>query len=119
MGNYILLGISILLAICGQLLMKKGMLMMGRFPVNEMIIKIIPMFIQPYVFLGLVCFVISSIFWLVVLSRVDLSFAYPMVSIGYIIVAIVAYFLFGENLTLIRWIGILTICLGVYFISRS
>jgi multidrug transporter EmrE-like cation transporter len=54
-----------------------------------------------------------------VLSRIDLSMAYPLVSIAYIVTAIFSYFIFKENITLIRWIGIITICLGVFLVSRS
>jgi len=117
--NYLLLVISISLAIAGQLLMKQGMMMFGKFPVMELMAKLIPMIFQPYVFVGLLCFGVSAVFWLVVLSRIDLSFAYPMVSIGYIVVALFSYFVFKENVSLIRWIGIITICAGVFLISRS
>ena len=110
---------SISLAVVGQLLMKHGMMIFGKFPVNQIATKLIPMFMQPYVFLGFACFGISSIFWLAVLSRIDLSFAYPLVSIGYVIVALVSYFFFKENVSLIRWMGIATICFGVFLISRS
>jgi drug/metabolite transporter (DMT)-like permease len=111
--------ISISLAIVGQLLMKQGMMIFGTFPVTQLLAKMIPMVFQPYVFLGILCFAVSSIFWLVVLSRIDLSMAYPMVSIAYIVTAIFSYYIFKENVTLIRWIGIITICFGVFLISRS
>jgi multidrug transporter EmrE-like cation transporter len=54
-----------------------------------------------------------------VLSRVEVSFAYPFLSIGYVVVAIVGYYFFNESLTLTRILGILIICVGVYLISRS
>lgn len=119
MVNFLLLFISISLAIVGQLLMKQGMMIFGTFPVTQLLSKMIPMVFQPYVFLGILCFAVSSIFWLVVLSRIDLSMAYPMVSIAYIVTAIFSYYIFKENVTLIRWIGIITICFGVFLISRS
>jgi len=119
MVNYLLLVISISLAIAGQILMKQGMMILGKFPVKNLLFMIIPMIFQPFVFMGLACFAVSSVFWLVVLSRIDLSFAYPLVSIGYIVVAIYSFYFLGENLSLIRWIGILTICAGVFLVSRS
>jgi drug/metabolite transporter (DMT)-like permease len=117
--NLLLLTISISLAIVGQLLMKQGMMIFGKFPVTQLLAKIIPMVLQPYVFLGITCFAVSSIFWLVVLSRIDLSMAYPMVSVAYVVVAIFSYYIFKENVSLIRWLGIITICFGVFLISRS
>lgn len=119
MVDYIILGISILLAVVGQLLMKKGMFLFGTFPVSQLLYKIIPMFLNPYVFFGLACFGISAIFWLVVLSRLELSLVYPMVSVAYILVALASWFFFKENVTLVRWLGILVIVLGVFLISRS
>jgi len=119
MTNYLLLVVSISLAIAGQLFMKQGMMMFGKFPVKELIIKMVPMLLQPYVFTGILCFAVSSVFWLVVLSRIDLSLAYPLVSVAYVVTALFSYYFFGENVSFIRWLGILTICLGVFLVSRS
>lgn len=119
MTNYIILGISILLAVTGQLFMKKGMMIFGTFPASQLLYKIIPMFLNPYVFFGFACFGASAVFWLVVLSRLELSLVYPMVSVAYILVAIFSWLLFKENVTLMRWLGILVIVFGVFLISRS
>ncbi|HVN67699.1 MAG TPA: EamA family transporter, partial [Candidatus Sulfotelmatobacter sp.] len=89
------------------------------FPVSQMLVKVIPMFLNPWVFIGFACFGLSSLFWLVVLSRMELSLVYPMVSVAYVIVALFSWYFFKENLTVIRWAGILVIILGVVLISRS
>ena len=117
--NYLILTISILLAVIGQLMMKKGMMMFGPFPVSQLLFKLIPMFLNPYVFFGFVSFGLSSIFWLVVLSRLQLSLVYPMVSVAYVVVAIASMIFFKENVSLVRWAGIAVIIIGVYLISRS
>ncbi len=117
--NYIIMAISIGLAIAGQLLMKRGMMSFGTFPVSQLLVNIIPMFLNPWVFVGLICFGLSSVFWLVVLSRMELSLVYPMVSVAYVIVALLSWYFFKENLSLIRWAGIAVIVLGVVLISRS
>jgi multidrug transporter EmrE-like cation transporter len=117
--NYLILVISVLLAVTGQLLMKRGMMSFGTFPVSQLISNVIPMFLNPWVFIGFVCFGLSSIFWLVVLSRMELSLVYPMVSVAYVLVALVSFFIFKENVTLIRWVGISVIIFGVILISRS
>jgi len=118
-SNYLILLLSILLAVVGQLLMKQGMNQFGAFPITQLHLKIIPMFLNPWVFAGLSAFGISSIFWLVILSRLNLSLVYPMVSLAYVLVALAAVFIFKENVSLIRWVGILIICFGVFLISRS
>ena len=119
MSNYIILGTSILLAVTGQLLMKKGMMLFGSFPATQLLQKIIPMFLNPFVFFGFAAFGLSSIFWLVVLSRMQLSFVYPMVSVAYVLVALASLVFFKESVTLVRWLGIAVIIFGVFLISRS
>ena len=119
MVNYIILGISILLAVAGQLLMKRGMMLFGAFPVSQLLYKLVPMLLNPFVFFGLACFGASAVFWLVVLSRLELSLVYPMVSVAYILVALASMIFFKENVTLMRWLGILVIMMGVFLISRS
>lgn len=117
--NYLIMGTSILLAVVGQLLMKKGMMAFGSFPVSQLISRVIPMFLNPWVFFGFACFGLSSIFWLVVLSRMELSLVYPMVSAAYVLVALFSWYFFKENLSLMRWAGIAVIIFGVILISRS
>lgn len=119
MGNLIILATSILLAVTGQLLMKKGMMIVGTFSLTQLHLKLIPMFTNPFVFFGFACFGLSSVFWLVVLSRFEISLVYPIVSVAYILVALFSMIFFKENVTLIRWLGILVIVAGVFLISRS
>ena len=67
----------------------------------------------------MVCYAASVILWIVVLSKVEVSFAYPLLSIGYVVVALVGWRFFGESLSAIRFVGIVIICIGVYLISKS
>jgi multidrug transporter EmrE-like cation transporter len=75
--------------------------------------------LQPFIVGGLACYVVSVALWIVALSRVDVSIAYPMLSIGYVVNAFAAWYLFGEALTPLRLTGIAVIVLGVFLISRS
>lgn len=72
-----------------------------------------------WLWLGLVCYAISVVVWLLALSRVDVSIAYPMLSIGYIVNAIAAWQLFGEPMNLAKVAGIGIIIVGVYVLARS
>ena len=72
-----------------------------------------------WLWLGLVCYGISVIVWLLALSRVDVSIAYPMLSVGYVVNAIAAWQLFGESLGQGRLIGIGIIIVGVFVLARS
>ena len=119
MLDYLLLFISITLAVSGQLLMKYGINTFGKFPASEFFGKLLSIILNPFVFTGLSLFVISAGFWIIVLSRFDLSMVYPMVAFGYVVAAIASVFLFGEVISPIRWAGIVTIVVGVILISRS
>ena len=72
-----------------------------------------------WLWLGLVCYAISVVVWILALSRVDVSIAYPMLSIGYVVNAVAAWQLFDEPMVPGRIIGIGIIIIGVYVLARS
>ena len=72
-----------------------------------------------WLWLGLICYAVSVVVWILALSRVDVSIAYPMLSIGYIVNALVAWRLFDEPMNIGRVVGIGIIILGVYVLARS
>lgn len=74
---------------------------------------------QPAVWAGLLCYALSVGFWIVALSRTDVSVAYPFLSIGYVIAALAAWQLFGEALSAQRVAAIALICVGVVLLYRS
>jgi len=72
-----------------------------------------------WLWMGLVCYAISVVVWILALSRVDVSIAYPMLSIGYIVNAVAAWHLFDEPMNLGKVVGIGIIIVGVYILARS
>jgi multidrug transporter EmrE-like cation transporter len=68
---------------------------------------------------GLVCYAVSVVVWILALSRVQVSIAYPMLSIGYVVNAIAAWLLFGEDLNAARMAGIGVIIAGCALVARS
>jgi multidrug transporter EmrE-like cation transporter len=72
-----------------------------------------------WLWLGLICYAVSVVVWILALSRVDVSIAYPMLSVGYILNAIAASYLFDEPLGIGKVVGIGVIILGVYILARS
>lgn len=112
---------GVLLNAFAQVLLKKGMMSIGHFEFSAA--NLAPITLKattnPFVVGGLLCYVLSVILWMLVLSRVEVSFAYPFLSIGYIVTAVIGYYYFGELVTVERIIGILLICSGVIFIARS
>lgn len=103
-----------------QLLLKTGAQRISDIALT--LSNFIPISIQtisnPFILLGLFCYGISVIIWIGVLSRVDVSVAYPMLSLGYVFNAIMAHYLFNETLSLTQISGILIILLGVYLLAK-
>lgn len=117
MSVLLLVSISIILGVFGQLSMKRGMNDVGPIGLKNIFSsEIFSIVFQKFVFLGFVLYIFSSMLWLVALSQEEVSFIYPLISVGYIITAILGKFLFNENLTFFRFFGILLICSGVYLI---
>jgi drug/metabolite transporter (DMT)-like permease len=104
-----------------QLMLKQGMTSMGPLSVEGVnpIVKLFQIVFNPWVFFGLCTFVISMGSHLFVLSKVELSFAYPFLSLAYVAVAIFAYFIFREDLNALRIAGIACICVGTVLIAQS
>lgn len=121
LNAFVLLMTGVLLNAAAQLLLKKGMTTIGYFnfswdnflPIAQQVA------INPYIMLGIVSYIFSLLAWLLVLSRLPVSYAYPMLSVGYIVVAIVGYYIFQEPLTAQRILGILIIVVGIYLLNRN
>lgn len=122
MASYVpLILFTVLTNAAAQILLKKGMLLLGSFEFSAgSILSIAPQIaLNPFVLLGLLTFVVSMGSHLLVLSRVDLSFAYPFLSLAYVVATLYAYFVFQESVNSYRIGGIALICLGTVMISRS
>lgn len=117
--SLILLGV--LLNAAAQLLLKAGMGQIGHFEFSMTNVVPIGMKVAANlpIISGLTMYVISVGVWLLVLSRVQVSYAYPMLSIGYVVNALAANYLFGEPLTSMRMLGIFVIIAGVYLVAQS
>ncbi len=112
---------GVLLNAAAQIVIKKGMTEIGTFDfsLNSLMPIGLKVATSPYVITGIFFYVVSLVIWLMVLSRVDVSYAYPMLSIGYIAAALFGKYFFGEPVGPVRWAGIIVICIGVYLITRS
>ena len=114
--TFLLIILNILLAVAGQMFTKIGVQKIGTFtdmPVKTFVFKA---FLSPLVLLGLFLYLVSAVIWFMVLSKVNLSVAYPTLSLGYVLILAVSYFYFKEPITLVGILGVLFICLGVYLI---
>ena len=119
--EFALILFGVLLNAGAQLLLKAGVRQVGHFdftlanawPVGTTLATNLP------ILGGLSCYVVSVVVWILALSRVEVSIAYPMLSIGYVVNAILAYMLFGEAVGPQRLIGIAVIIIGVVIVARS
>ncbi len=113
---------AILLSTTGELFFKRGMNEIGMFDFAS-VNSIIPTFIrmaQNYnLWLGGIGFIGGSIFWLSVISRVPLSLAYPMLAVGYVVIAIESWIFLGEGFHPLRVIGSIVVGIGVALVGLS
>lgn len=112
---------TVLTNAAAQLMLKQGMMSLGplNFSAETAIVRLFQIVFNPWVFAGLATFVISMASHLYVLSKVELSFAYPFLSLAYVAVAVFAYFVFREDLNAWRIGGIAFICVGTVLIAQS
>lgn len=120
--SIVLLVVSVAFATAGQLTLKAAMESIGRIgtaQVSEAGQTIARAVKEPLLWIGLILFGISALFWLVVLSRVALSLAYPFVGISYVVVVALARFFFHEHVPTLRWVGVSVIAIGIALIGIS
>lgn len=115
MKTILLLLISVFLGVLGQVLLKKGVMDLG--PIEGFDLGLLKVIFKPLVLLGLLSYASSSVFWLIVLSRAELSYAYPMVAIGYVFVFFFSWWYFGDKVTPTRIVGLVLIVVGVVLVA--
>ena len=112
---------GVLLNAAAQLLLKAGTNRVGEFAFS--LANLVPvgskLALSPFIAGGLGCYVVSVVVWILALSRVPVSVAYPMLSIGYIVNAVAAWLIFGESLGAQKLVGIAFIVAGVFLVARS
>jgi len=116
-SSIIFILISVTLGVFGQISLKHGLNKFGKIEMKDFLTeRVVHLIKEKFIILGIVLYILATLIWLVVLSQEEISFAYPLVAIGYIIVAIIGKVFFNENLSIFRVVGILLIVIGVYFI---
>ncbi|MDR2718173.1 MAG: EamA family transporter [Treponema sp.] len=120
MKTILLIMASVSLNASAQLLMRTGMLNIGKINFFSSLLKILPnMLANVFLWLSLCCYGISIVTWMIVLSKVEVSFAYAFSSFGFILVTIMGAIFLKEQISTLRIIGIIIICIGVILVSRS
>jgi drug/metabolite transporter (DMT)-like permease len=107
--------LSVALGVTGQIFLKQGVSADG--PITGLNRALLTTIFRPLVLLGLFCYGLSSVSWLVVLSRTELSYAYPMIALGYVLVFLLSWWLFDDKVTWVRVAGLFLICFGVVLVA--
>lgn len=113
--------ISILTTIAGQILLKKATASQAvSFDASRLFASLIALATNPYLIGWILSSGVSATLWIVVVSRFELSFAFPVsTSLTYILILVLSWWLFGEQLSLIRCLGIGLMCIGIFMASQS
>ena len=98
-----------LLDTCAQLLMKKGVHHLFNFANHDFFLF----------WAGVLIYLFNFFLWMTILAKIDLSVALPLAGSSYILVPIAAVFFLHEVVKPMRWLGLVLIVLGIYFISQS
>ena len=119
--SFILIVTGVMLNVAAQLLIKSGTNAIGYFEYTRE--NILPigwkLATEPHIIGALTCYVVGVVVWILALSRVQVSIAYPLLSLGYIVNAVAAYYLFDEAITPAKLVGMGIIIVGVVVISRA
>ncbi len=109
------------LGVIGQMMLKVGMSAMGPLSLSAAGAPLIAwrMATTPMVVGGLLVYAAGTFFWLITLSRIELSVAYPFVSLNHVIIFLLAWLVLREQITPTRTVGVLVICIGMLLVARS
>ena len=110
---YLLLLVAILFGVAGQVLLKHGMSRRPEFRLSDFW----SLARDVHILAGFCCYGIGTLLYFQVLARLDLSLAYPTVSLGYVLVIVMSRLLFKESVTFRRWVAVLVICIGVVLVG--
>ncbi len=119
--SFVFLFTSILCAVSGQVLLKNTVTNIEGvdFASSKMASHLIKLLRYPLFYIAMAVYFLSMILYLVAISKLDISLAYPMVSLNYAIILVYSKVFYKENVTPLRWIGVAVIIFGVVLISRS
>lgn len=112
--------LSVASGVAGQTVIKMGVSQPGSSEAAAGLISLVTMIVRsPMVLLGLVLYGIGALAWIAVLSRMDLSIAYPFLALNFVLVTVSSRLILGETVPFMRWMGIVVICVGILLVSRS
>ena len=119
MSSIVLILINIPLGVMGQFFIKQAINHIGPYSSMPLGTFLYKAFTSPMVILGLFLYLLSAALWVMILSKVDLSLAYPLLSLGYILILFISWAFLHETISPTKIAGVVLIIAGVYFVFRS
>lgn len=120
MSHYLIMLFVVTFNVCGHVFLKAGMNQLGVITPTAFLTSFSRIFTNIAVLVGLFCYVSSVGGYMVLLSKIDISIAYPIVtSLAYGAIILVSFFIFKEPFSLIKWIGLVLILTGVLFVGMK
>lgn len=119
---YLFITGTVVFTVYGQLILKWRIEKYGALPggFSQNVMFLINLLFDPFIFSGLVAAFIAALFWMAVMTKADISFAYPIITAGLtLLTVILAVILLGENLNMMKSIGITLIVAGVLLMVRA
>jgi multidrug transporter EmrE-like cation transporter len=121
MQPVVLILLSVCLGVAGQLVLKAGVGRLGSLSLGQTGALHVGwrIFSNPVIWGGLATYGLGTFFWLIALSRVELGYAYPFLSLSYVLVLVTSWIVFKEQMSLLRLVGVAVICFGVYAVAGA
>lgn len=110
---------AMILIASAQIILKYALNKIGTLPLNNIPLTLNLIFSNILILFGLILMILSSFFWLIALSKMDLSFVYPFMGLNYVAIVILSGLLFKENINTFRTIGVITILFGTFLMARD
>lgn len=111
----------VILISVGQVMMRKGMSSIDLVNILDILqpARLVQVIFTPAVFFGFAIYGIAMILWLGAMAKADLSYMYPLLSLGYIATTLAAVIVLGEHVSLGRWAGTIAVVIGSFIVTRS
>jgi multidrug transporter EmrE-like cation transporter len=118
--GYVYIGLTIVLTVYGQLVIKWRMGVIGQLPegLSSKFVFLIKAVFDPYIFSSFFAAFLASLAWMAAVTKFEISYAYPFMSLAFVLVLIFSYMLFNEALTIHKVLGLALIIIGIIIASK-
>lgn len=115
-----LIALSISTGVAGQTAIKLGVSQPQAGESASGLLAVLQMILgSPWVLMGLTLYGVGAVAWIAVLSRLDLSLAYPLLALNFVLITLTSKVFLGETVPTLRWVGMFVICIGIIIVARS